>query len=68
MLPFEVFFNEKSLGNILSFSAVASKFSITIDTELYPSIKVHIHDVTRIIFKKYGAGPYYFDTTNKVFE
>ena len=66
-LPFEFFLNEQSLANILSFVAVASKFRITIDTELYPFINVHLHDGTRIIFKQFGAGLYYFDTTNEAF-
>ena len=67
MLPFEVYFNVQSLANILSFAAVASKFRITIDTELDLSINVHLDNCTRIIFKKCGAGLYYFDTTNEVF-
>ena len=32
ILPFEFFINGKSLMNTLSFAAVASKFSITINT------------------------------------
>ena len=51
MLPFEVFFNEKSLTNILSFVAVISKFKITINTELDPSINIHLNYGIRIIFK-----------------
>ena len=46
---------------------MASKFSITIDTELDPIINLHLHDGTRIIFKKCGAGLYYFDTKNEAF-
>ena len=46
---------------------MVSKFRITIDTELDPTINVHLHDGTRIIFKQCGAGPYYFDTTNEFF-
>ena len=67
LLPFEVFFNEQSLANILSFAAVASKFRIAIDTELYPFINVHLHYGTRIILKQCGAGHYYFYTTNDAF-
>ena len=66
--PLEVFFNGKSLTNILSFVVVASKFIITICTELDPSINVHLNDGTRIIFNQCGGGLYYFDTTNKAFE
>ena len=49
----------------ISFAAVVSKFSITINTQLYPFINAHLHDGTRIIFKQCGAGLYYFDTTNE---
>ena len=67
MLTFEVFFNEQPLENILSFTVVASKFRITIDTELYPSINIHLHDGTRIILKQCRAGLYYFGTANDAF-
>ena len=67
MLPFEAFFNEKSLEIILSFATVSSKFRITIDTELGPLINVQLHDGTQIIFNKYRGGLYYFDTPNKAF-
>ena len=67
VLPFGVFFHNQTLANILSFSVLASKFSITIDTELDLSLNVHIYDGTRMIFKKCGGGLYYFDTTNKAF-
>ena len=46
---------------------MASKFRITIDTELDLFVNVHFHKVTRIIFKQCGAGLYYFDTTNEAF-
>ena len=45
-------FVEQSLLNILSFAALASKFRISINTELDPSIKIHLNDGTRIVFKK----------------
>ena len=67
MLPFEVFLNEKTLGNILSFAAVASNSRITIDTELDTLINVHLHNGTRIISKQCGAGIYYFNTKNEAF-
>ena len=67
MLPFKVFYYQ-SLANILSFAAVASKFRITIDTEFYPSINVHIDDGTSIMFKKLGEGLYYFYITNEAFD
>ena len=67
MLPFEFFFNKKSLKIILPFAAVASKSRITINMELEPSINVHLHYGTRMIFKKCGGGLYYFDTNIGVF-
>ena len=45
---FEVFLNEQPLANIPYFAAVASKFRITIDTELDPFINVNLHYGTRI--------------------
>ena len=47
---------------------VDSKFRITIDTELNPSINVNLYDGIRIIFNRYGGGIYYFDTSNKAFD
>ena len=41
---------------------MASKYRITIDTAFYPSINIHLHNITSIIFKQCGAGLYYFDT------
>ena len=66
--PFGVFLNDQSLSNILSFAAVVSKFRITTNTELYPSINVHLHNGKRIIFKKFGGGIYYFGATNEAFD
>ena len=68
MLTFEVLFNGRNLANILSFHAVAYKFRITIDTELDPSINLHLHYGRRIIFKQCGGGLYYFDATNEAFD
>ena len=59
--------NAQSLTNTLSFAVVASKFRITIDTELDPSINTNPHDGTKIILKQCREGLYYFNTTNKAF-
>ena len=67
MSPFEVLFNDQPLARMISFDAVASNFRITIGTELEPSINVHLNYSTSIIFKQYGEGIYYFDTTNEDF-
>ena len=64
MLEFKVFYNKRSLVNILSFAAVMRKFGITIDTALYPAINVNLNYGTTIIFNKCSRVIYYFDTTN----
>ena len=64
MLTLEAFYQNKSLSNIFSFVAVACKFRITINADLYPAINVHLSDGTIIIFKKCSRGIYYFDKTN----
>ena len=51
LVPFG-FLNEKYLATILSFASVASEFRVIIDTELNPSINVHLHNGTRKIFKQ----------------
>ena len=63
MLSFEVF-KKKSLAKILSFSAVARKFRITINKDLDPAINLHPENNTIIIFNKFSGIIYYFDTTN----
>ena len=47
---------------------MASKFRITIDTELDPSVNIRLHNSKMIIFKKCGGSLYYFDTTNGAFD
>ena len=49
---FEVLKNDKSLANIICFSTMAFKFRITINTEFYPSINIHLQYDTRIILKQ----------------
>ena len=63
-MTFWSLFNEQYLANIHSFAIATSKFRITMDAELYPYINVHLHNVTRISFKQFGAGLYYCDTTD----
>ena len=45
-----------------------SKFRITFDTELDPSINVHLEDGTRVVIKQCGGGMYYYSMTNKAFD
>ena len=62
-----ILLHEKSLVNIISFAAVASKFRITIDTEFDAYINVNLHGGKRIIFNSCGWSLYFFDTTIKAF-
>ena len=64
ILTFKVFYNENYLAKILSFFVVARKFRIAVDTDLDPSINVHLDGGTSIMFNKYSRGLYYYDTTN----
>ena len=43
------FLNKQSLVRMLSFVTVVSKFRVTIDTEMYPTINAHLDDGTIII-------------------
>ena len=68
MSPFKVFFDDKYIANKIYYSTVEPKFNIIIDTELEPSINVHLHDGTRIVFNQCGGDLYYFDSTKEEFE
>ena len=61
ILPFEL----NSLANMLSVTTVKHKLRITMDRDLDPSIHVHLKEGTRIMFKKWSRGLYYYDKTNK---
>jgi len=59
-----VWFDERSMANILSFSNVRKKFPISISTgpnDPCPSILVHKKDGTTMCFKEYKMGLYVFD-------
>ena len=62
IMPFRVYYNKKGIANILSLSAVASEFRVTMDTDAATSIMVHINDNEVLEFKQCGSGLYYFDT------
>ena len=49
---------------MLSFSAVARKFRITMDTELDPAINLHLRNGMDIMFKRCSGGLYYYDTNS----
>lgn len=58
-----VWFNPKSLANILSFAHVRSKYRITCDTEIDASMTVHASNGP-IVFKEFQKGLYYYDTSS----
>ena len=64
ILPFSVFYNNNSLVNILSFSAVTRRFSITIGIDLDSLIKCTSTMEPASSSKTSGGGLYYYDTTN----
>ena len=61
ILPFEL----NSLANMLSVTTVKHKLRITMDRDLDPAINMHLDEGTRIMFKKWSRGLYYYDKTNK---
>ena len=63
MLPLEVFYNKNYIANILSFSAVARKFRIIINTDLYPDINMHLDEGTSILIKKCIGWLNFYDRT-----
>ncbi len=63
ILPFEVFFNESSMANILSLKDLASKFKITMDASIDCAMTVHINENTLLRFQECSNGLYYLDTS-----
>ena len=63
MLPLEYFYNEKPLANILSFAVVSCRFRIIVDTDLERLINVQLNGGTKIMFKPFRGGLYYYDMT-----
>jgi len=63
LFPFDVFFNPKSMANILSLVEVPSVFRVTMDTAEESAMTVHIGDGVSLKFTKCGFGLYYFDTS-----
>ena len=56
IIPFEFFYKENSLSNILPFSTAVCQFRITIDIYLDPYISMHFDDRTSIIIKQCSGG------------
>ena len=59
----EVWYNEKSLANILSMAAVRKRNRITMDTDIEAALFVHRHNGTIMKFQEYRTGLYYFDAS-----
>ena len=59
-----VWFNPKSLANILSLCAVCQLYRVTMDTYTDIAILVHHHDGTIMRFTEYHTGLYYFDSAS----
>jgi len=61
---FKVWFNPKSMLNILSFAEVRKKFRVTMDTSTDPSFNVHLNDGKIIKFVEIKSGLYLLDTSS----
>jgi hypothetical protein len=57
----EVWFNMKSLANILSMAAVRKVCRITMDTSVEAAMHVHRKDGTIMTFRDFQSGLYYYD-------
>ena len=58
----DVWYNEKSLANILSMAEVRKMCRITTDTSVEAALTVHRKDGTLMKFREYKTGLYFFDT------
>ena len=63
LLPFQVYFDERSMANILSLKDVASRFRVTMDTTVEHSMNVHVSDHQVLKFKQCGDGLHFLDTS-----
>ena len=63
ILPFEVYFNDDSLANILLLAEVTKYFQVTMDSKNDPTIIVHVSPTSIIRFSKCSSGLYYLDTS-----
>ena len=61
---FPVWYNEKSLVNILSLADVMKKFRVTMDTLKENAIRVHVKNDKCLVFKEKGNGLYLLDNKN----
>jgi len=61
-----IWYNPKSLANILSLAEVQHRYRVTMDSALEASICVHWSDGTIVKFFKYASGLYYHDTAPSI--
>ena len=62
LLPFQVYFDEQSMENILSLKDVSSHFRVTMDTMVEHSMNMHVSDHHVLKFKQCGEGLHFLDT------
>ena len=63
LLLFQVYFDEKSMANILSLKDVSSCFRVTMDTTVEHSMNIHVSDHQVLKFKQCGEGLHFLDTS-----
>ncbi len=61
-----IWYNPKSLANILSLAEVRHRYRVTMDSTLEASMCVHHSDSTIMKFVEYASGLYYHDTAPSV--
>ena len=61
----EVWYNPKSLANILSMAAVRRRFRITMDTSVDAAMIIHLPSGEKLRFAEGPSGLYYYNVNNK---
>ena len=61
----EVWYNPKSLANILSMAAVRRRFRITMDTQADAAMYIHLPSGEKLRFAEGPSGLYYYNVNNK---
>jgi hypothetical protein len=62
LFPFNVYYNPRSLANILSLAQVSEMFRVTMDTNEAHTMMVHVSPNLILRFQQCGSGLYYYDT------
>ena len=58
-----MWYNPRSLANILSLALVTEQYRVTLDTGVDNAFVVHVSEKHTIRFKRDKSGLYFFDTT-----